>query len=77
MRIAIFLMLFALPQLALAEIYKFVDENGLVTYTNMPRPGSKPQLTIPDKLARSNSTTPGEKGNTKRKNSHTKLFSQS
>jgi hypothetical protein len=31
-----------------AEIYKFVDENGLVTYTNMPRPGAKPQLVIPD-----------------------------
>jgi len=24
-----------------AEIYKFVDENGHVTYTNMPRPGAK------------------------------------
>jgi hypothetical protein len=24
-----------------AEIYKFVDENGNVTYTNMPRPGAK------------------------------------
>lgn len=31
-----------------AEIYKFVDENGFVTYTNMPRPGAKPQLVIPD-----------------------------
>jgi len=26
---------------AQAEIYKFVDENGHVTYTNMPRPGAK------------------------------------
>ncbi len=60
MRIAIALMLFALPHLALAEIYKFVDENGLVTYTNMPRPGAKPQLTIPD-FTRSNPTTPGKK----------------
>jgi hypothetical protein len=25
----------------LAEIYKFVDENGNVTYSNMPRPGAK------------------------------------
>lgn len=24
-----------------AEIYKFVDDNGHVTYTNMPRPGAK------------------------------------
>ena len=31
-----------------AEIYKFVDENGLVTYTNMPRPGAKPRLVIPE-----------------------------
>jgi len=31
-----------------AEIYKFVDENGFVTYTNMPRPGAKPQMVIPD-----------------------------
>lgn len=31
-----------------AEIYKFVDDNGFVTYTNMPRPGSKPELVIPD-----------------------------
>jgi len=31
-----------------AEIYKFVDDNGFVTYTNMPRPGAKPQLVIPD-----------------------------
>lgn len=33
---------------AQAEIYKFVDENGMVTYTNMPRPGAKPQLVLPD-----------------------------
>lgn len=31
-----------------AEIYKFVDDNGMVTYTNMPRPGSKPEVVIPD-----------------------------
>jgi hypothetical protein len=31
-----------------AEIYKFVDENGHVTYTSIPRPGVKPQLVIPD-----------------------------
>jgi len=36
----------ALP--AQAEIYKFVDDNGFVTYTNMPRPGAKPELVIPD-----------------------------
>jgi hypothetical protein len=28
-------------QVAWGEIYKFVDENGHVTYTNMPRPGAK------------------------------------
>ena len=28
-------------QYALGEIYKFVDENGHVTYTNLPRPGAK------------------------------------
>ncbi|MBM4181860.1 MAG: DUF4124 domain-containing protein [Betaproteobacteria bacterium] len=33
---------------ARAEIYKFVDDDGQVTYTNMPRPGAKPQLVIPD-----------------------------
>lgn len=27
--------------IAHGEIYKFVDENGHVTYTNMPRPGAK------------------------------------
>ncbi len=26
---------------AQAEIYKFVDDNGHVTYTNMPRPGAR------------------------------------
>jgi hypothetical protein len=31
-----------------AEIYKFVDDNGFVTYTNMPRPGTKPELVIPE-----------------------------
>ena len=31
-----------------AEIYKFVDDNGFVTYTNMPRPGVKPQMVIRD-----------------------------
>ncbi len=28
-------------QIAYGEIYKFVDDNGHVTYTNMPRPGAK------------------------------------
>ena len=27
--------------MAHGEIYKFVDDNGNVTYTNMPRPGAK------------------------------------
>lgn len=48
MRLAIGLLLLALPHIAFGEIYKFVDENGLVTYTNMPRPGVKPQMVIPD-----------------------------
>ncbi len=42
------LFLLVLAPVAQAEIYKFVDENGMVTYTNMPRPGNKPQLVIPD-----------------------------
>jgi len=33
---------------AWAEIYKFVDDNGFVTYTNIPRPGSKPEVVISD-----------------------------
>lgn len=48
MRLSSLLFLAALAPAAQAEIYKFVDENGLVTYTNMPRPGSKPQTVIPD-----------------------------
>ena len=48
MRFTLILLLLALPQLAEAEIYKFVDDKGMVTYTNMPRPGTKPQLIIPD-----------------------------
>lgn len=28
-------------QIAQGEIYKFVDDNGHVTYTNMPRPGAR------------------------------------
>ncbi|OYY93336.1 MAG: hypothetical protein B7Y41_11175 [Hydrogenophilales bacterium 28-61-23] len=48
MRFAICLILLALPPMAFGEIYKFVDENGVVTYTNMPRPGVKPQVVIPD-----------------------------
>ena len=48
MRRLAFLLTFALVPPAQAEIYKFVDDNGMVTYTNMPRPGSKPQVVIPD-----------------------------
>lgn len=48
MRLVLGLFLLVLPQISFGEIYKFVDENGLVTYTNMPRPGAKPQLVIPD-----------------------------
>ena len=48
MRLSPLLFLAVLAPAAQAEIYKFVDENGLVTYTNMPRPGSKPQMVIPD-----------------------------
>jgi hypothetical protein len=60
MRIAIALFMLAMPHIALGEIYKFVDENGLVTYTNMPRPGVKPQLTIPD-LSKSSPAKPAKK----------------
>jgi len=35
-------------QVAHGEIYKFVDDNGHVTYTNMPRPGAKKlQMELP------------------------------
>ncbi len=33
---------------AQAEIYKFVDDRGNVTYTNIPRPGAKPVVVAPD-----------------------------
>ena len=45
---------------AQAEIYKFVDDNGYVTYTNMPRPGLKPEVVIPDALPPSKSAAPGK-----------------
>ncbi|MEW5789533.1 MAG: DUF4124 domain-containing protein [Pseudomonadota bacterium] len=48
MRSYLLVFLLAAISPARAEIYKFVDENGVVTYTNMPRPGSKPKLVIPD-----------------------------
>ena len=35
-----------------AEIYKFVDDNGFVTYTNIPRPGAKPEIVIPDEASK-------------------------
>lgn len=44
----VLLVLLALAFPVQAEIYKFVDDNGQVIYTNMPRPGAKPQLVIPD-----------------------------
>ena len=47
------LLALAWPGISHAEIYKFVDDNGMVTYTNMPRPGIKPERVIPD------ATTPG------------------
>lgn len=48
MRRILLILTFVLVPPAQAEIYKFVDDNGMVTYTNMPRPGSKPQIVIPD-----------------------------
>lgn len=47
MRCLVSLLVIVLVSPAQAEIYKFVDDNGMVTYTNMPRPGSKPQMVIP------------------------------
>lgn len=46
MGVAVFCL--AWPGHSQAEIYKFVDDNGFVTYTNMPRPGTKPELVIPE-----------------------------
>jgi hypothetical protein len=40
MRIAVLLLALAAALPAAAEIYKFVDENGRVTYTNIPRKGA-------------------------------------
>lgn len=46
---------------AQAEIYKFVDDNGHVTYTNMPRPGAKAVILDAPKPIQ----TPGAKGEKK------------
>jgi hypothetical protein len=61
MRFALILILLSLPQLAGAEIYKFVDDKGMVTYTNMPRPGTRPQLVIPDLKPGTSIPSPTEK----------------
>lgn len=61
MRFAIWLILLAVPSIACAEIYKFVDDNGFVTYTNMPRPGAKPQMVIPDVSHPKNTAAPTDK----------------
>lgn len=45
-----------------AEIYKFVDDNGHVTYTNMPRPGAKKLDLGP---SRNKAATPESKPNRK------------
>lgn len=51
MRYLLALMLVACTLSVHAEIYKFVDDSGHVTYTNMPRPGAKklelPQTPLP------------------------------
>jgi hypothetical protein len=51
-----------------AEIYKFVDDNGFVTYTNMTRPGQKPELVIPD-ATKTPSKASNSISSTKRKSS--------
>jgi len=43
-----------------AEIYKFVDDNGHVTYTNMPRPGAK-KLQLGQPAGKPDTGTPSEK----------------
>lgn len=45
-------------QIAWGDIYKFVDENGHVTYTNMPRPGAKPLDIGPPSKARAPQSKP-------------------
>jgi hypothetical protein len=55
------LLLLVLAPAAQAEIYKFVDENGLVTYTNLPRAGIKPQVVIPDLSPPSATPSPAAK----------------
>lgn len=42
MRIALGLLCLACTTTVQAEIYKYVDESGHVTYSNTPQPGSKP-----------------------------------
>lgn len=44
------------------EIYKFVDDDGMVTYTNMPRPGIKPEMVIPDTITPGKATAPSATG---------------
>ncbi len=75
MRVAFTLLLLALPLQAWAEIYKFVDDDGLVTYTNMPRPGSKPQMVIPD-IPRTSApqTAPEKKSRSNTKNATPSYF---
>lgn len=45
MRLLTILLLVFCPILVQADIYKFVDDEGNVTYTNMPRPGAKKLVT--------------------------------
>ena len=40
-RVTILLVVFAIAPHASAEIYKYVDEHGRITYTNVPKKGAK------------------------------------
>ncbi|MBI5330110.1 MAG: DUF4124 domain-containing protein [Betaproteobacteria bacterium] len=57
----LFALLLGLSPTVHAEIYKFVDERGNVTYTNIPRPGAKPAVVIPDAKGAAATTSGGKK----------------
>ena len=58
MRLFLALLLTACTVPVHAEIYKFVDDSGHVTYTNMPRPGAK-KLELPQTPLPSGPSDPG------------------
>jgi len=56
-RLVLFLTPALLTQPAAAEIYKYVDENGRITYTNVPKRGAKKLDLDPATAAKSRGNT--------------------